>query len=98
MELEKYIADEADPPCVNGAVKWYASAGDSRWLARIERCPTPFGPLSVFIQGPPESAARYPAACKFMDRDVLGVIDIERGEPLFVPHLNSWVYPHIDEE
>jgi hypothetical protein len=98
MGLQKFRADEKDAPCANGAVMWYARWMGGPSLSKIENCPTPFGPRTVYIRAEPDTFFSQPAACSFKGRTVHGFITFEDHNPTFHAMRRSWVHPHVDAD
>jgi hypothetical protein len=86
MGRQKFRADEADHPDSNGAVKWYSRWVGGPTLSKIQNCPTPFGPRTVYITGHADTYFSLPAACRVNGATVRGFVSFRDGLVQFTPN------------
>lgn len=84
MGLQKYRADVLDETDANGAQLWVARF----WhlYSKVVNCPTPFGPRTVYVQGPADTFFSIPAACVVKRETVRGFLTREDGCWRFNPY------------
>ena len=73
MGLQKFRADESRPEKGN-VIAWYARWMGGMTLAKLENCPTPFGPRTVYMAGEPDTYFSIPATCRVQGKTVKGYV------------------------
>lgn len=79
MGLQRYRADFHQGSQSNGCVPWYTRWMGGPTLSLIRRCPTPFGPRTVYIRGEPDTWFSIPAACEFRRRTIHGYVTTDNS-------------------
>lgn len=79
MGLQRYRADEAETPCENGSVAWYAKWIGGASLALIRNCPirnlgNDIAPRTVYVTGEPDTWFSQPAKCKIKGKTITGYV------------------------
>jgi hypothetical protein len=97
MGLQKYRASRVDYVDPNGTQVWVCDWMGGPTVSKLEQCPTPFGPRTVYVTGEPETFFTLPAACKFKGRGVRGYLTCEDGSWRFNLPVNSYWYPHVKQ-
>jgi hypothetical protein len=85
--MQRYRADKQEVCQVSGATAWYAVWMGGRTLAKVSRCPTPWGPYTVYATSDPDTFFSIPAVMRRQGRRIRGWLGCDDKGWTFHPYV-----------
>lgn len=95
MGLQKFRCNDFED--VNGVKVWFARWMGGDTVSKLEGCPTPFGPRTVYATNHPDTFFTIPAACRYKGKDVRGYLTCKDGHWEFNAYARNYWFPHVTE-